>query len=151
MTFSSYSVWSKETYLTRIAPRVGEVLRPPIDAECGPGPDRGQYRLYPGALFLLWVGAINGLKTSKEAEMVAAALEMLHNSSLVHDDVLDEHALRRGQPTLLGRFGRNYAVLAGDGLIGGALAALAGIESPYLRRRRAPGGSDDHHGGRSDE
>jgi geranylgeranyl pyrophosphate synthase len=118
--------------LTRIAPRIGEVLPSPIDAECGPGPDQGQYRLYPGALFLLWVGAIDGPETSKEAETVAAALEMLHNSSLVHDDILDEHSLRRGQPTLFGRVGRNCAVLAGDTLIAGSLAVLAGIEASRI-------------------
>jgi geranylgeranyl pyrophosphate synthase len=63
---------------------------------------------------------------------VAAALEMLHNSSLVHDDVLDGHALRRGQSTLLDARGHNFAVLAGDGLMARAMQVLGGVEASRL-------------------
>ena len=132
MAYPSYSVWSRDTYRTRIAQRVGAVLGSPLDAECGPGREQGQYRLYPGALFLLWTGAIGGPEAPGGAERVAAALEMLHNSSLVHDDVLDRHVLRRGQRTLLSACGHNYAVLAGDALMAGAMKTLAGVEASHL-------------------
>lgn len=41
-------------------------------------------------------------------------LEMLHFTSLIHDDVIDEHEFRRGYPTLNKTFARNHAVLIGD-------------------------------------
>lgn len=41
-------------------------------------------------------------------------LELLHFTSLIHDDVIDEHDFRRGYPTLNKTFARNHAVLIGD-------------------------------------
>ena len=60
MTETSYLVWSRDTFQSRIAPRIATAV-PLLDAECGPGPGAGQYRLFPGALFLLWTGAIGGV------------------------------------------------------------------------------------------
>lgn len=53
----------------------------------------------------------------------AAALEMLHNASLIHDDVVDETALRRGRPTVNATEGNQIAVLVGDFFVSNALAA----------------------------
>lgn len=44
----------------------------------------------------------------------AAAVEMLHNASLIHDDVVDQSELRRNQPTLNGIWDNHIAVLVGD-------------------------------------
>lgn len=44
----------------------------------------------------------------------AAAVEMLHNASLIHDDVVDESKLRRGEPTVNGVWDNHIAVLVGD-------------------------------------
>lgn len=52
-----------------------------------------------------------------------AALEMLHNASLIHDDVVDETALRRGKPTVNNQWGNHIAVLVGDFFVANALAA----------------------------
>ena len=52
-----------------------------------------------------------------------AALEMLHNASLIHDDVVDETALRRGNPTVNFEWGNHIAVLVGDFFVSNALAA----------------------------
>lgn len=52
-----------------------------------------------------------------------AALEMLHNSSLIHDDVVDETKLRRGNPTMNASWGNHIAVLVGDYFISNALRA----------------------------
>lgn len=51
-----------------------------------------------------------------------AALEMLHNATLIHDDVVDETLLRRGQPTINKDWGNQIAVLAGDYFVANALA-----------------------------
>ena len=52
-----------------------------------------------------------------------AALEMLHNASLIHDDVVDDTALRRGRATVNNQWGNHIAVLVGDFFVANALAA----------------------------
>lgn len=52
-----------------------------------------------------------------------AALEMLHNASLIHDDVVDETHKRRGVPTVNAVWGNHIAVLVGDFFVSNALAA----------------------------
>lgn len=59
-----------------------------------------------------------------------AALEMLHNASLIHDDVVDETSLRRGEPTINRRWGNHVAVLVGDYFVSNALAA--GIRTGHI-------------------
>jgi octaprenyl-diphosphate synthase len=51
----------------------------------------------------------------------AAALEMLHNASLIHDDVIDEAQERRGIPTINSVWSNHVAVLVGDFFVTGAL------------------------------
>ena len=55
----------------------------------------------------------------------AAAVEMLHTASLLHDDVIDESDKRRGRPSLNVRFNNNVAVLSGDYLFSMALNCTA--------------------------
>ena len=50
-----------------------------------------------------------------------AALEMLHNASLIHDDVIDEATERRGLPTINNVWSNHVAVLVGDFFVSGAL------------------------------
>ncbi len=59
-----------------------------------------------------------------------AALEMLHNASLIHDDVVDETDLRRGLPTINALWGNHIAVLVGDYFVSNALAA--GIHTGHI-------------------
>ena len=47
----------------------------------------------------------------------AAAVELLHNASLVHDDICDGDKLRRGQQAVWAKFGRHVALTLGDWLI----------------------------------
>ncbi len=51
----------------------------------------------------------------------AAALEMLHNASLIHDDVIDQAKERRGLPTINSVWSNHVAVLVGDFFVTGAL------------------------------
>lgn len=59
-----------------------------------------------------------------------AALEMLHNASLIHDDVVDETTLRRGKATVNREWGNQIAVLVGDYFVSNALAV--GIRTGLL-------------------
>jgi geranylgeranyl diphosphate synthase type II len=49
-----------------------------------------------------------------ECYHVATAIELFHNFSLIHDDIMDKAPLRRGKPTVHARFGESTALLAGD-------------------------------------
>ena len=64
----------------------------------------------------------------KDAVVFAAAIELLHLATLVHDDIMDDAALRRGVETLQKKFGKRTAVICGDYLLAAALKELAQIE-----------------------
>lgn len=53
----------------------------------------------------------------RAAVLWAAVCELLHNASLVHDDIQDGDTVRRGEPTLWSRWGADQALLAGDALL----------------------------------
>lgn len=55
----------------------------------------------------------------------AVALELLHNASLVHDDVVDESSERRGQPSVNAAYNNKVAVLTGDYLLASSLAQVS--------------------------
>jgi geranylgeranyl pyrophosphate synthase len=55
----------------------------------------------------------------------AVAVELIHSATLVHDDVLDAAALRRGRPTVVAAAGRELAIATGDLLFSRAFAELA--------------------------
>lgn len=61
-----------------------------------------------------------------DAIAIAAACELVHNASLIHDDLQDRDAVRRGQDAVWCRFGEAAAICAGDLLLSAAYAALAG-------------------------
>jgi len=83
--------------------------------------DAGGKRLRP-MLVLLCAGP----EGSGEVVRAAAAIELVHMATLVHDDVLDDAPLRRGLPTVAATSGRNRAVAAGDLLFSRAFALLGG-------------------------
>lgn len=66
-------------------------------------------------------------KTAEDTFQAAAALEMLHTYSLIHDDLpaMDNDDLRRGKPTCHKAFDEATAILAGDGLLTYAFEILA--------------------------
>lgn len=63
-----------------------------------------------------------------EAKYAAAAVELLHNFTLVHDDIMDKDATRRGKPTIHTKWDVSTAILAGDGLMGLSFRKL--LQSP---------------------
>ena len=66
--------------------------------------------LRPGLLLL----AAHFGKFQEKHYKLAAALEMLHMATLIHDDVIDDSPLRRGKPSVHTRFGKRDAILIGD-------------------------------------
>ena len=86
----------------------------------------GGKRLRP-VLVLMAAGACGGNPGDELSLRAAAAVEMVHCYSLVHDDLpaMDDDVLRRGRPTLHVKFGQAMAILAGDALLTRAFAVLA--------------------------
>ncbi|MFJ2818151.1 polyprenyl synthetase family protein [Streptomyces sp. NPDC087294] len=62
----------------------------------------------------------------ERAASAAAGVELVHNFTLIHDDLMDRDALRRGRPTVWALFGDPQAVLTGDALLVVAMQTLAG-------------------------
>jgi len=65
---------------------------------------------------------------------LALATELLHNASLIHDDLQDQDPVRRGQPAVWSAYGSDVAILAGDYLLATAFGQLAHCkrQSPTL-------------------
>jgi len=91
-----------------------------LDADAGATLAAGGKRLRP-LLVLLCAGSAGG----DEAVRAAVAIELVHMATLVHDDVLDDAPLRRGQPTVAASSGRDRATAVGDLLFSRAFALLA--------------------------
>ena len=65
---------------------------------------------------------------------IAVIIEMVHLATLVHDDVMDEAEIRRGQPTLATHWGNEIAVLFGDCLFAQSLKLAASFPTPDICR-----------------
>ncbi len=91
----------------------------------------GGKRLRP-AVTLLCAGAEHS--RSRPVVAMAAALEMLHAATLIHDDIIDEAPVRRGKPTIVATSGADSAILAGDHLF--ALSSAVVTETRHLEAVR---------------
>ncbi len=89
----------------------------------------GGKRLRP-LLVLLSVDLFEGDTTM--ALYPAVAIEVFHNFSLVHDDLMDRAAIRRGHPTVHEKWNANVAVLSGDAMVFEAYKQLARVPSKLL-------------------
>jgi geranylgeranyl diphosphate synthase type II len=69
-----------------------------------------------------------------DAWSVANAVELFHNFTLIHDDIMDAAPLRRGMPTVHEKYGNHTALLAGDVMLVRAYEYLAGIDKDLLPR-----------------
>jgi len=120
------------TWRTRVDDALDQIL-PPADLAPGVIHEAMRYTVFAGGkrlrpiLTLLAAKAAGGAE--EEAMPAACAVEMVHAFSLVHDDLpgMDDDDLRRGKPTNHKVFGEGMAVLAGDGLLNHAFAAVASI------------------------
>ena len=74
----------------------------------------GGKRIRPSLLMLVcdaYGGSLN------ESLPVAAAVEMFHNFTLLHDDIMDNATVRRGKPSVYASWGDNVAILSGDAMM----------------------------------
>ncbi len=117
----------------RLPERIGEhhscvLLREAIDYHFGFGefgPARRGKRLRPQLLFRFAFQLGADLERMLDA---AVAIEILHNYSLVHDDIEDRDELRHGRPTLWARYGIAQAINAGDAMCAISFLSLARSE-----------------------
>ncbi len=118
--------------------QVDELLRreltseyPFVDELAQHGFRLGGKRLRPALVLLS--GKLCGRITDAHLKL-AAAVEMVHTATLVHDDVLDEAALRRHLDTVNARWDNETSILLGDYLFAKALCLAASVESSYAVR-----------------
>lgn len=109
------------------APDFGVLLRYPlgwVDEHNRPYSQPTGKRIRP-LLLLLAAEAVGG--DWKQALPAAAAVELLHNFSLIHDDIEDDSPTRHGRPTVWKLWGRSNAINAGDAMFALAYAALQSL------------------------
>ena len=101
--------------------------------------DAARYHLSAGGSRVrarLGIEAAAALNLSPQASLACAiAPELLHNASLVHDDLQDDDAMRRGKPSVWSRFGKDIAISTGDLLISAAYMAISKHPHPALALR----------------
>jgi len=91
--------------------------------------DLGGKKIRP-LMVLLSCGIAGG--KIEQAACAAAAVELLHDFTLVHDDIMDNDETRRGKQTVHIKWDLNTAILSGDGLLGFAFQKL--LQSPVDNR-----------------
>jgi geranylgeranyl diphosphate synthase, type II len=69
-----------------------------------------------------------------DAWHVATAVELFHNFTLIHDDIMDGSVMRRGQSTVHEKFGTSTALLSGDMMLVYAYEQLNKIDNKYLHK-----------------
>ena len=89
----------------------------------------GGKRLRPGIVLLISRALAADGELGPRHRRLAEITEMIHTASLVHDDVVDEAATRRGVATVHSRFNHRVAVLAGDFLFAQASWHLANLDN----------------------
>lgn len=96
-----------------------------------------EYILGLGGKRLRPVLALVGSETvggrAEDALGPALAVEIFHNFSLVHDDIMDDAPIRRGKPAVHTRWNLNTAILSGDALLVEAYRCLSRVPDPVLR------------------
>ncbi len=109
----------------------------------------GGKRIRPLLLLTAFDACMGGRPASERQRVqtldAAVALELVHTASLVHDDIMDEAAQRRGKPSTYHAHGRDAAILVGDYLFTQAFALGAGLPKAVMEmtadacRRRCEG------------
>jgi geranylgeranyl diphosphate synthase, type I len=119
--------------LRRVAESFHPGIRAIVDHHFG-WPDETGGKCLRGTLALV---AARAYGPERDALPAAVAVELLHNFSLVHDDIMDNDRTRRNRQTAWVRFGVGSAILAGDALFAAAYHQLAGAPTAAAQRRLA--------------
>lgn len=89
---------------------------------------RGKQTAYEAELAQV-TGGVQASPILSTQRRLASITEMIHVASLLHDDVIDDSPLRRGEPSAPQKFSNKLSILAGDFLLGRASVALARLGS----------------------
>jgi geranylgeranyl diphosphate synthase type II len=117
-----------ENYLAQIAmPKEPQLLYEPIIYSMS----GGGKRIRP-TLLMLVCEAFGG--DAADALGAAAAVEMFHNFTLLHDDIMDNADVRRGKPSVPAQWGENVAILSGDAMMIYAYHLLRKVPEDKLAR-----------------
>ncbi|MBS3886548.1 MAG: polyprenyl synthetase family protein [Dethiobacter sp.] len=126
MTVYQMPVWELQSLpgLAQVEVRLKEFSQgnDRLTAEFSAAVTDGGKRLRPALVLLC--GAFYRAKQDVLIDL-ATAVELIHTASLVHDDIVDRAATRRGKPTLSKRWGEHQAVLYGDFLFARAFSLLS--------------------------
>ena len=95
------------------------------------GMQAGGKRLRP-TLLLMAADAFGNCQ--EKAIMPAVGIEMFHNFTLLHDDVMDNSDLRRGRPTVHSKWDENTAILSGDTMLTLATKYISEVDDAILRQ-----------------
>lgn len=71
---------------------------------------------------------------AERAERAAVGLEIFHNFTLLHDDVMDQSDMRRGRPSVHAKWDVNTAILSGDTMLTLATRCVSDVDDSILRR-----------------
>ena len=91
----------------------------------------GGKRLRP-MLVIISAEAVGGSRSV--ALDAAIAVELLHNFTLAHDDIMDQDDTRRGRPTVHAKWDESTAILAGDSMVALAYYTLLQTNTPYIKK-----------------
>ena len=127
------SIWNDFTGMPEALEKVSAIIQESIVSK-NPILNEGLLGLFNGGGKLLRPGllliAARFGKLQEKHYKLAAALEILHMATLIHDDVIDDSPLRRGLPALHSRYGKKDAVLMGDFLLSRCFILTAEYTSP---------------------
>ena len=135
-----FSIWNDFSGMPEALQKVSGIIRSSL-ASKSPIIGDGLEGLFNGGGKLLRPGLL--LAAARFGELqekhykLAAAVEMLHMATLIHDDVIDDSPLRRGLPSLHSRYGKKDAVLMGDFLLSRLFLLTAEYTSPANARSLA--------------
>lgn len=74
----------------------------------------------------------DGGPSDTRAVELAVAIELIHTATLVHDDIIDDSELRRNQPSVYSKWGREISIVSGDYLYAKAFLLLAGVKDVWI-------------------
>ncbi len=127
LRISEYSSLAEETIRSLSFPAANlDGLYAPITY----GMQAGGKRLRP-TLVLMAADAFGNCP--QKALKAAAGIEMFHNFTLLHDDVMDKSDLRRGRPTVHAKWDENTAILSGDTMLTVATQLISDVDDNILR------------------